>query len=108
KPWCVFRCAKSISTFLRSLRDLANAGVPIKARVASRASHVAWDLPEAHVRSAFGLELTWTAVAGARTIDDGHAIVHRPSSPEKLTLRADVEVALAVERKGGTRQDALF
>src|SRR6266511_3615636 len=38
KPWCVFRCAKRISTFLRSLRDLANSGVPIKARVASRAS----------------------------------------------------------------------
>src|SRR6266568_510346 len=34
----VFRCAKRISTFLRSLRDLANSGVPIKARVASRAS----------------------------------------------------------------------
>src|SRR5215831_5875768 len=38
KPLCVFRCAKRISTFLRSLRDLANSGVPIKARVASRAS----------------------------------------------------------------------
>src|SRR5215470_16471407 len=45
------------------------------------------------------------AVAGARTIDDGPAIVHRPSRPEKLTLRADVEVALAVERKVGARQD---
>src|SRR5262245_20589839 len=55
-----------------------------------------------------GLELTWTAVAGARTIDDGPAIEHRPSRPEKLTLRADVEVALAVERKVGARQDALF
>src|SRR5215813_4928951 len=48
------------------------------------------------------------AVAGARTIDDGPAIVHRPSRPEKLSLRADVEVALAVERKVRTRQDALF
>src|SRR5262249_56113750 len=70
--------------------------------------HIARDLPEAHVRNAFGLELTWTAVAGARTIDDGPAIEHRPSRPEKLTLRADVEVALAVERKVGARQDALF
>jgi hypothetical protein len=38
KPWCVFTCAKRISTFLRSLRDLANSGVPIKAQVTSRAS----------------------------------------------------------------------
>src|SRR6202048_525879 len=38
KPWCVFTCAKRISTFLRSLRDLANSGVPIKARVASGAA----------------------------------------------------------------------
>jgi hypothetical protein len=34
-----------------------------------------------------------------RTIEDGPAIVHRPIRPEKLSLRADVEVALAVERK---------
>ena len=33
-----FRCAKRISTFLRSFLDLANSGVSIKARVASRAS----------------------------------------------------------------------
>src|SRR5713101_907010 len=30
------------------------------------------------------------------------------SRPEKLTLRADVEVALPIERKVGARQDALF
>src|SRR5215510_10219984 len=47
-------------------------------------------------------------VAGARAINNGSTIVHRPSRPEKLTLRADVEVALAVEGKVGTRQDALF
>jgi hypothetical protein len=46
-------------------------------------------------------ELTWAAVADARTIEDGPAIVHRPIRPEKLSLRADVEVALAVERKVG-------
>src|SRR5215471_17809013 len=34
----VVRLQVRISTFLRSLRDLANSGVPIKARVASRAS----------------------------------------------------------------------
>src|SRR5262249_15285046 len=109
KPWCVFRCAKRISTFLRSLRDLTNSGVPIKARVASRASlHVARDLSKGHIRSALGLERTWTAVAGARAINNGSTIVHRPGRPEKLTLRADVEVTLPIEGKVGTRQDALF
>src|SRR6476620_9513098 len=32
----------------------------------------------------------------------------RPGRPEKLTLRADVEVTLPIEGKVGTRQDALF
>jgi hypothetical protein len=32
KRWWVFRCAKRISTFLRSSRDLSNSGVPIRAR----------------------------------------------------------------------------
>src|SRR5262249_54959761 len=60
------------------------------------------------IRSALGLERTWTAVAGARAINNGSAIVHRPSRPEKLTLRADVKVTLPIEGKVGTRQDALF
>jgi hypothetical protein len=36
--WWIFRCAKRISTRLRSSRDLTNSGVPVKARVAPRAS----------------------------------------------------------------------
>ncbi len=36
KRWWVFRCAKRISTFLRSSRDLSNSGVPINARVQHR------------------------------------------------------------------------
>src|SRR5262252_3704848 len=70
--------------------------------------HVARDLSKGHIRSALGLERTWTAVAGARAIKDGPTIVHRPGRPEKLTLRADVEVTLPIEGKVGTRQDALF
>src|SRR5262245_36378539 len=70
--------------------------------------HVARDLSKGHIRSALGLERTWTAVAGARAINNGSTIVHRPGRPEKLTLRADVEVTLPIEGKVGTRQDALF
>src|SRR5262245_45770292 len=70
--------------------------------------HVARDLSKGHIRSALELERTWTAVAGARAINNGSTIVHRPGRPEKLTLRADVEVTLPIEGKVGTRQDALF
>ena len=70
--------------------------------------HVARDLSKGHIRSALGLERTWTAVAGARAINNGPTIVHRSGRPEKLTLRADVEVTLPIEGKVGTRQDALF
>jgi hypothetical protein len=38
EPVMRLQVRKRISTFLRSLRDLVNSGVPIKARVASRAS----------------------------------------------------------------------
>src|ERR1700746_3311832 len=38
KPWCVFKCAKRISTRFRSSRDLANAFVFIFRRAVSRAS----------------------------------------------------------------------
>jgi NAD-dependent DNA ligase len=70
--------------------------------------HVARDLSEDHIRDALGLERTWTAVARARAINDSSAIVHRPGCPEKLTLRADVEVALPIEGKVRARQDAFF
>jgi len=70
--------------------------------------HIARDLSKGHIRSALGLERTWTAVAGARAIKNGPTIEHRPGRPEKLTLRADVEVTLPIEGKVGTRQDALF
>src|SRR6266568_3565159 len=70
--------------------------------------HVARDLSQGHIRSALGLERTWTAVARARAINDSPAIVHRPGCPEKLTLRADVEVALPIEGKVRARQDAFF
>ena len=70
--------------------------------------HIARDLSKGHIRSALGLERTWTAVAGARAINNGPTIEHRPGRPEKLTLRADVEVTLPIEGKVGTRQDALF
>ena len=70
--------------------------------------HVARDLSEGHIRGALGLERTWTAVAGARAINDGPTIVHRPGRPEKLTLRADVEVVLPIEGKVRARQDAFF
>src|SRR5262249_10302229 len=60
------------------------------------------------VKRSSELERTWTAVAGARAINNGSTIVHRPGRPENLTLRADVEVALPIEGKVGTRQDALF
>jgi hypothetical protein len=77
-------------------------------RIACVLMHVARDLSEGHIRGALGLERTWTAVAGARAINNGPTIVHRPGRPEKLTLRADVEVTLPIEGKVGTRQDALF
>src|SRR5262244_3645437 len=72
--------------------------------------HVARDLSKGHIRSALGLGLgrTCTAVAGARAINDGPTIVHRPGRPEKLTVRADVDVTLPIEGKVGARQDALF
>ena len=70
--------------------------------------HVARDLSEGHIRGALGLERTWTAVAGARAIKDSPAIMHRPGCPEKLTLRADVEVVLPIEGKVRARQDAFF
>ncbi len=35
-------------------------------------------------------------------------LMHRPGCPEKLTLRADVEVALPIEGKVRARQDAFF
>src|SRR5262249_45384472 len=70
--------------------------------------HVARDLSKGHIRSALGLEWTWTAVAGARAIKNGPTIEHRPGRPEKLTLRPDVDVTLPIEGKVGTRQDALF
>src|SRR5262249_865959 len=71
-------------------------------------THVARDLSKGHIRSALGLERTWTAVPGAPPINNAPAIVPRPGRPEKLTLRADVEVTLPIEGKVGTRQDALF
>ena len=77
-------------------------------RIACVLMHVARDLSEGHIRGALGLERTWTAVAGARAINDSPAIVHRPGCPEKLTLRADVEVALPIEGKVRARQDAFF
>jgi len=39
--------------------------------------HVARDLSKGHIRSALELERTWTAVAGARAINNGCTIVHR-------------------------------
>jgi hypothetical protein len=69
---------------------------------------VARDLSESHVRSKLGLERAWAAAAGAGAIKNGPAIVHRPGRPEKLTLRADVEVALPIEGEVGARQDAFF
>src|SRR5215831_9744902 len=60
------------------------------------------------VKRSSELERTWTAVAGARAINNGSTIVHRPGRPEKLTVRADVEVTLPIEGKVGTRQDARF
>src|SRR5947209_16646682 len=77
-------------------------------RIACVLMHVARDLSEGHIRGAVGLERTWTAVAGARAIKDSPAIVHRPGCPEKLTLRADIEVALPIEGKVRARQDAFF
>src|SRR5215831_18568216 len=45
---------------------------------------------------------------GCSRDNDGPTIVHRPGRPEKLTLRADVEVALPIEGKVCTGQHALF
>ena len=59
--------------------------------------HVARDLSKGHIGSALGLGRTWTAVAGVHAINDGPPIVHRPGRPEKLTVRADVEVMLPIE-----------
>src|SRR5260370_40384082 len=94
KPWCVFRCAKRISTFLRSLRDLANSGVPIKARVASRASSCTSRGTFRKVM--FGVHLGLSG-HGARAINDSPAIVHRPGCPHKLTLTAYADLRLPLE-----------
>jgi hypothetical protein len=59
--------------------------------------HTARDLLKGHIGSALGLGRTWTAVAGVHAINDGPPIVHRPGRPEKLTVRADVEVMLPIE-----------
>ena len=66
--------------------------------------HVARDLSKGHIRSALGLERTWTAVAGARAINDGPTIVHRPGRPKKLTVRADVanEAHVATQPRHGS------
>ena len=109
KPWClqVRKAHLDLLALVTRFGELrcTHQGA---CRIACVLMHVARDLSEGHIRGALGLERTWTAVAGARAIKDSPAIMHRPGCPEKLTLRADVEVVLPIEGKVRARQDAFF
>jgi hypothetical protein len=98
-----FRCANSISTFLRSRRDCSNALVFASARATSRAflGDVARDSPNRRLWTASRLEQTATTVEHAREVKQCRLpLVDQPACRrEILARRTDVNVPLLVERE---------
>ncbi len=63
--------------------------------------NIARDFTEGHVGRAFELDWALAAVAGARTIENGPAIVDPTSRLEELAGGTDVEVALSIKSEVG-------
>src|SRR5713226_7725359 len=70
--------------------------------------HVARDLSEGHIRSAFRLEMAWAAVAGACAIEDGPAVVDPAGACQQLALGTDVDIAFFVEGEVGSGERAVL
>src|SRR5258705_10570309 len=102
-----FRCANSISTFLRSRRDCANASVSARARATSRAASFTFPA-RWHVRAALCLQWTGATLRHGDQIADRVISADMTGRGQRLARRACIDVAHLVIDEVLTRECAVL